>query len=154
MFMNLNHRKAQKEDLQRIVELLTDDELGSKREGEFAKHKKSYESTFEMIDKDPNQYLMAIFKENKLIGTCHMTLVPSLSYMGKVRCQIEALRVCSSERSKGIGHWVIREAIKWGKENNAKIFQLTADKKRTRVKKFYESLGFISTHEGYKLHLG
>lgn len=152
--MNLSHRKAKKSDLPKLIGLLIDDELGSKREGDFEKNKKSYEETFALIDRDPNQYLMVIEKDKEIIGTCHLTLVPSLTYKGKVRCQIEALRVCSSERSKGIGHWVIREGIEWGKKAGAKIFQLTADKRRERVKKFYESLGFVPTHDGYKLHLG
>lgn len=152
--MNLSHRKAKKSDLPKLIELLIDDELGSKREGDFKEHKKSYEETFDLIDKDPNQYLMVVEKGKNIIGTCHLTLVPSLTYKGKIRCQIEALRVCAKERNKGIGHWIIREGIEWGKKNGAKIFQLTADKRRERVKKFYESLGFISSHNGYKLHLG
>jgi GNAT superfamily N-acetyltransferase len=152
--MNLSHKKASKSDLPRLVELLIDDELGSKRDGDFEKNKKSYEDMFDLIDKDPNQYLMVILQEDKIIGTCHLTLVPSLTYKGKIRCQIEALRVCSKMRGKGMGHWVIREAIEWGKKNKAKIFQLTADKRRERVKKFYESLGFVPTHDGYKMNLG
>lgn len=152
--MKLSYRKAKKEDLQRLVELLTDDELGSQREGDFVKHQKSYQDIFALIDKDPNQYLMVAEKDSQMIGTCHLTLVPSLTYKGKVRAQIEAVRVCSSERNKGYGHQIIREAIEWGKKEGAKIFQLTADKRRQRAKKFYESLGFIESHNGYKLHLG
>lgn len=152
--MNLLYRKANKDDLPRLVELLTDDELGSQREGEFAKHQKSYEDTFTLIDKDPNQYLIIAEKEGELMGACHLTLVPSLTYKGKIRGQIEAVRVCSSMRNQGYGHQIIREAIEWGKKAGAKIFQLTADKKRERAKKFYESLGFIESHNGFKLHLG
>lgn len=152
--MNLSHRKAKKEDLKKLVELLTDDELGSQRDGEFSKNQKSYENAFSLIDKDPNQYLMAVLKEGEIIGTCHLSIVPSLTYKGKIRCQIEAVRVCKSLRNKGVGHWIIREAIEKGKKSGAKIFQLTADKRRDRAARFYESLGFIESHNGFKLHLG
>jgi len=151
--MNLSHRKAKKEDLAKLIELLSDDELGSKREGCFKQNKESYEKAFKLIDQDSNQYLMAVFEDGELVGTCHATLVPSITYMGKPRCAIEALRVFSNKRSRGIGHWIIREAINWGRANNAKIFQLTADKKRARVQKFYESLGFVHTHHGYKMFM-
>lgn len=137
-----------------MVELLTDDELGSQREGELAKNPKSYEETFALIDKDPNQYLMIAEKDGQVIGTCHLTLVPSLTYKGKIRAQIEAVRVCSSMHNKGYGHQIIREAIEWSKKAGATISQLTADKRRERVAKFYESLGFIASHNGFKLHLG
>lgn len=152
--MKISLRKAALKDLPRLVELLNDDELGSQREGEFAKHQKSYEDTFAQIDKDTNQYLMVAEIDARIIGTCHLTLVPSLTYKGKIRGQIEAVRVCSGERNKGYGHQIIREAIEVGKKAGAKIFQLTADKRRERAKKFYESLGFIESHNGFKLHLG
>ena len=33
------------------------------------------------------------------------------------------------------------------------MVQLTTDKTRADAKRFYESLGFVASHEGMKLHL-
>ena len=43
-------------------------------------------------------------------------------------------------------------AINRAKERNAHLLQLTTDKKRPKAIKFYEDLGFKTTHEGMKIH--
>lgn len=48
---------------------------------------------------------------------------------------------------------MINKAIELAKDKGAHMVQLTTDKKRPEAIKFYEKLGFISSHEGMKLHL-
>ena len=48
---------------------------------------------------------------------------------------------------------MIKEAIALGKSHGASIIQLTTNLKRPEAKKFYERLGFQSTHVGMKLYL-
>ena len=43
-------------------------------------------------------------------------------------------------------------AIERSKERKAHLLQLTTDKKRPEAIKFYEDLGFRSSHEGMKIH--
>lgn len=150
--VDLSHRKAKKEDLTDILEMLIDDELGSKREGDLKNP--DYMKAFKQIDKDPNQYLMVVESGGKVVGTCHLTFIPSLTFKGSLRMQIEAVRVARRERRHGIGHWLIREAMEYGKERGAKIMQLTTNSSRKRAIEFYEDIGFIASHVGMKLHLG
>jgi ribosomal protein S18 acetylase RimI-like enzyme len=144
-------RKAVLADLHSIVELLMDDELGKSREDNT--NIKKYEQVFNLIDRDPNQYLMVVEGEGALIGTCHLTLMPSLSFQGSIRLNIEAVRIAADYRSKGIGAWMITQAIEYGRKNGASFIQLATNKKREKAKKFYEKLGFEATHEGMKLYL-
>jgi GNAT superfamily N-acetyltransferase len=44
-------------------------------------------------------------------------------------------------------------AINRTKEKGCILLQLTTDKKRADALRFYETLGFVSTHEGMKLKL-
>jgi len=44
-------------------------------------------------------------------------------------------------------------AIHRSKERNAHLLQLTTDKKRSKLIKFYKNLGFKATHERMKMHL-
>ena len=67
--------------------------------------------------------------------------------------QIEAVRVDERYRGQKIGEWMIQQAISYGKSNGASIFQLTSNKSREEAIKFYEKLGFESTHEGMKLYI-
>lgn len=44
-------------------------------------------------------------------------------------------------------------AINMAKEKSCSIVQLTSNKTRTDAHRFYERLGFKSTHEGMKLEI-
>jgi N-acetylglutamate synthase-like GNAT family acetyltransferase len=151
---SLIFRKAKQNDLLAVLRLLAQDELGSQREifypNEIAP---CYNTAFEEIDIDPNQALMVVENSNKIIGTCHLTFMPSLTFQGSKRMNIEAVRIDQAFRNQGIGEWMIQQSIKLAKERGCKIIQLTTNKKRSQAKKFYEKIGFQATHEGMKLFL-
>jgi N-acetylglutamate synthase-like GNAT family acetyltransferase len=150
---NLTHRKAKLTDLPRLIELLLDDELGKTRESHSAHMNDHYINAFHKIDKDPNHYLMVIENSDKIIGTCHLTIMPSLTFIGSTRMQIEAVRVSAQYRGNKIGTWIINQAISYSKEHDVSIIQLTTNKKRAEANHFYEKLGFESSHDGMKLYL-
>ncbi len=153
MSIDLTHRKAILNDLDRIIELLLEDKLAQTRETIFKEKWQPYIDAFHQINLDPQQYLMVVEAQELIVGTCHLTLMPSLTFQGATRMQIEAVRVCEKHRGQNIGHWMITEAIQYGKSMGASVIQLTTDKQRPRAIKFYEDLGFMTTHEGMKLHL-
>lgn len=152
--MNIIHRRAKLDDLKEIVSLLADDKLGRAREEADDEVAQSYLEAFAKIDSDPNQYLMVLENDGEVIGTCHLTLMPSLTFSGSTRLQIEAVRVNSIIRGQNLGQQMIEFAINWGKEHGATIIQLTTNKERPDALRFYEKLGFKATHEGMKLYLG
>ena len=147
-------RKATLNDLPSIIALLADDELGNTREQSDTTIAPRYLTAFELINKDPNQFLMVVTNEAQtVIGTCHLTLMPSLTFTGSTRFQIEAVRIAASCRGQKIGEWMIKEVIALGKTHGATIIQLTTNIKRPKAKSFYEKVGFESTHIGMKLYL-
>jgi ribosomal protein S18 acetylase RimI-like enzyme len=154
-YSKLTHRKATINDLRRIIELLIEDELGQTREFLDKNHSidPNYLCAFENISRDPNQYLMVVEQGNQIIGTCHLSLIPSLTFKGSMRLNIEAVHVDQQHRGQGVGTWMMKQAITDGKLKGAYIIQLTTNKKRLRAKPFYEKLGFQASHEGMKLYL-
>ncbi len=150
---NLTHRKATLGDLPRIIELLLEDELGESRESRSIHLDENYIKAFHKIDSDSNQYLMVACNGNEMIGTCHLTIMPSLTFIGSTRMQIEAVRVALQQRGKKIGSWMFEQATLYAKENDVSIIQLTTNKNRSRAKNFYEKLGMQASHEGMKLYL-
>jgi N-acetylglutamate synthase-like GNAT family acetyltransferase len=150
---NLIHRKARIADLPHIIELLLEDELGSTRESKSSAVHENYIKAFHKIDSDPNQYLMVVENGDEIIGTCHLSLMPSLTFIGSTRMQIEAVRVAGKYRGQKIGSWMFDQAISYAKEHDVSIIQLTTNKKRPKAKHFYEKLGFEASHEGMKLYL-
>jgi ribosomal protein S18 acetylase RimI-like enzyme len=147
----INYRKALKSDIVRIVELLIEDDLGKSREDQ--SDMKPYFEAFAEIQEDPNQHLMVMLLDDEIIGTFHLTMMPSLSRAGSKRANIESVRIDKNLRGQKFGEQMIVKAIEIGKENGAVIFQLTTDKLRTDAKRFYEKLGFVASHEGMKLKL-
>ncbi len=112
-----------------------------------------YVAAYRLIEADPNQYLMVVTLGTAIVGTCHLTVMPSLTFTGTTRLQIEAVRVAADYRSKRIGQWMIDSAIDYGKSRGANLLQLTTNKQRTKAKQFYERLGFVASHEGMKMQL-
>lgn len=151
-FENLILRRARESDLFHIVELIADDELGSSREILSEKLDNRYLNAFHKIDKDENQYLAVVEYNGEIVATFQMTLIPYLTFIGSTRMQIENVHVSGKYRGAGIGEWMMKRAIEYGKSHGATIIQLTTNKKRSRARKFYEKLGFEASHEGMKLY--
>lgn len=148
--INLTQRKATIKDIPSIVQLLAEDELGQTREAPSSSINTRYLDAFKKIDSDPHQYLMVVYSDDHLIGTCHLTLMPSLTYQGSMRMQIEAVRIEKDYRGQKIGEWMMQQAFEYAKKHDVKIIQLTTNKLRPKAKQFYECLGFQPTHEGMK----
>jgi GNAT superfamily N-acetyltransferase len=145
-------RKAAAADLTDIVEMLANDPLGALRED--LQHPEKYEQAFDIISRDDNQELMVAENEDgEIIGTFQLTYIQYLTHQGSIRVQIESVRVRDDQRGKGIGEKMFQWAINRAKEKGAHLVQLTSDKKRPDAIRFYEKLGFVASHEGFKLHL-
>lgn len=149
----MNFRKATENDIATLVEMIADDVLGAKRENFQNPLPKAYLKAFEKINADENQELIVLENENsEIIGTFQLSFIQYLTYQGGIRAQIEAVRIKKGNRGLGIGKTMFEWAINRAKERKVHLLQLTTDKKRPKAIKFYEDLGFKSTHEGMKLH--
>lgn len=149
----LTHRKATIKDLGTIIDLLLEDDLGQTRETLDKELRQNYIDAFHKIDSDSNQYLMIVQRLDEIVGTCHLTIMPSLTYAGTIRMQIEAVRVSGKHRGHKIGRWMMEAAIEYGQSKGASIVQLTTNIQRPRAKQFYQKLGFEPSHIGMKMYL-
>ncbi|MBM7551409.1 GNAT family N-acetyltransferase [Thalassobacillus pellis] len=146
-------RIATEEDLDKIVEMLADDVLGSKRERYEQPLPKSYLQAFHAITADPNNELIVAYRNNNIIGVQQLTFIPYITHQGGWRATIEGVRTAPSARNSGVGTHLIQWAIKRAKDRGCHLIQLTTDKGRPDALRFYERLGFKATHEGLKLKL-
>lgn len=151
--MELKFREAIKEDIPSLVYMLSDDELGSKREDNSLPTNKNYLTAFSSINVDANNELIIVELEGHTAGMLQLTFIPYLTYMGSWRCLIEGVRVHSKYRGKGLGTDFLMWAIERAKERHCCMVQLTSDKQRPDALRFYEKLGFKASHEGFKLKL-
>ncbi|HEY9338520.1 N-acetyltransferase family protein [Kribbella sp. NPDC004138] len=144
-------RRATAADVAAIVAMIADDQLGATRES--LDDLTPYLAAFEQIDADPNQLLMVADRNDEVIGTLQLTIIPGLSRRGSTRGLIEAVRVAAPARGSGLGSTLIRWAVEESRTRGCALVQLTSDKTRTDAHRFYTTLGFTNSHEGFKLKL-
>jgi GNAT superfamily N-acetyltransferase len=145
-------RRACSDDIATIVELLAADQLGATRDS--TDDLAPYLVAFTAIDADPAQQLIvAVDADQHVVGTMQLTLIPGLARRGALRMQIEAVRVAAGQRGQGLGAAMIEWAAAEARQRGCALVQLTSDKSRTDAHRFYERLGFVRSHEGYKLAL-
>ncbi|MGF1595211.1 MAG: GNAT family N-acetyltransferase [Kiloniellaceae bacterium] len=149
----LTIRRATSADLTAIVHLLADDALGRSRESPGPPLDPCYAEAFAAIERDPNQFLAVAEEGGAIVGCLQLSFVPGLSRRGLWRGQIESVRVASGRRGGGLGRTLFDWAIAECRRRGCGLVQLTTDKARPDALRFYESLGFVASHEGLKLAL-
>jgi GNAT superfamily N-acetyltransferase len=148
---DLEIRPAVAADVPAIVAMLADDPLGAQRES--PDDLAPYLTALERLVADPNQHLVVAVREDRVVGTLQLTIIPGLSRRGSTRSIIEGVRVHADERGSGLGTQLIEWAVDESRRQNCRLVQLTSDVTRTDAHRFYERLGFEASHVGFKLPL-
>jgi GNAT superfamily N-acetyltransferase len=143
-------RRATEQDLPAIVALLADDVLGAVRE---APGDPAYDAAFAAIASDPNQMLAVAEQDGRILGCLQLSFLPGLSHRGAWRGQVESVRIAADQRGTGLGRRFLDWSIAQCRARGCRMVQLTTDKTRADARRFYESLGFVASHEGMKLTL-
>lgn len=146
----IQFRVATRSDVVAIVALLADDALGRAREQLMEPLPESYYHAFDVIETDPNNELLVACRDGEVIGTLQLTYTPSLSYQGSWRCTVESVRVAASLRGQGIGARFMEWALERARARGCHLVQLSTHRTRTEAHRFYEQLGFESSHVGMK----
>lgn|SRR5574341_633857 len=149
----INFRRARRADLPSIVRMLADDKLGSQRELYEDPIPVSYYVAFEQINNNPTHELIVAERNGEVIGTLHLMFLPSISFQGGLRAQIESVRVDKYHRNQGFGKEMMEWTIQRARERGAHVLQLTTHQSREDAHRFYERLGFKTSHLGMKLSL-
>ncbi|MGX5188621.1 N-acetyltransferase family protein [Streptomyces avermitilis] len=148
---DLEIRPAVAGDIPAIVAMLADDPLGAQRES--PDDLAPYLTALDRLAKDPNQHLVVAVREDRVIGTLQLTIIPGLSRRGSTRSIIEGVRIHADERGSGLGTRLIEWAVDESRRQGCQLVQLTSDATRTAAHRFYERLGFEASHVGFKLPL-
>lgn len=137
------------------MHLLVEDTRRAAIETAAPEARKSYEAAFRRVDADPSELLIvATDQSDVVVATMQLSFIPGLTRAGSTRLQIEAVRVRSDQRSNGLGGAMIEWAVQEGKRRGVGLVQLTSDRTREDAHRFYDRLGFVASHVGYKLDLG
>lgn len=146
----LSVRPATRGDIPAILAMLVDDKLGSTREE--PDNLALYEAAFERIASTPTVTLYLAESGGEPVGTFLFILIPGLALKGMLRVEIEQVRIASARRGQGLGRQMIGWAVDEARRRGAGMVQLTMNRERTESRRFYESLGFVASHDGFKLY--
>jgi len=151
--LNIQIRLATQTDLPAIVRMLAEDDLGAQRERFEMPLPQAYYDAFEAIEKDQNQELIVAEVDGEVIGILQLMFLPSVSYQGGTRAQVESVRVTQQLRGRGIGVEIMKWAMERARQRGCHLMQLTSHKSREDAHRFYERLGFTKSHIGMKINL-
>ncbi|MDJ1643542.1 GNAT family N-acetyltransferase [Streptomyces pakalii] len=148
---DLDIRPATPDDLPAVVAMLADDPLGAQRES--PDDLAPYQEALQRLADDPNQHVVVAVRQDRVVGTLQLTIIPGLSRRGSTRSIIEGVRIHGDERGSGLGTQLIQWAVDESRRQNCQLVQLTSDVTREDAHRFYERLGFTASHVGFKLAL-
>ena len=151
--MPLSYRAATPADLPFIIALIVEDSVIQTGDDPADAAHPDYLNALAEIDADPNQEMIVVEDDDVPVGCFQLSYLPGLMRRGMKRGQIEVVHVAEASRNRGIGGDMMRWAIERCRQNNCSMVQLTSNKKRLDAHRFYERLGFMKSHEGFKIYL-
>ena len=146
-------RPATRADVPEIVRMLADDHLGRQRERYELPLPETYFAAFDQINASPSFELIVAELDGRVVGTLQLIFIPSISYQGGLRAQVESVRVDEPLRNQGIGKSMMEWAIERARQRGAHLLQLTTHNTRQDAHRFYERLGFKGSSLGMKISL-
>ncbi|MGK7651698.1 GNAT family N-acetyltransferase [Roseovarius sp. B08] len=147
----IRFREAVAADVAGVVELLTDDMLGQGREGA---DPALYEAAFaRMQDEGSNHLVVGEDAAGRIVATYQITFISGLSLRAARRAQVESVRVAGHLRGQGVGEAMFDDVKARARAAGCSLVQLTMNVDREDARRFYERIGFVASHTGFKLAL-
>lgn len=144
----LHFRRAKGGDLQAIIALLADDELGRDRESTDWSAMPSYEEAFKRIDAGHGGVFVGEM-DGLIVAVYQLAIVPVLSYGGSIGAVLHDVRIANHLRSRGLGAELLEDAEERAHAAGCRHLSLTSNRVRARAHKFYERHGYTHTHHGF-----
>ncbi|MFF6775137.1 GNAT family N-acetyltransferase [Streptomyces sp. NPDC012637] len=148
-------RPATRADLPAVLALLADEERVV--DPASVTVTPAYERAFADIEADARNEVLVLVDDtddgDPVIGCLQATYIPGLGKGGAERALIEAVRIRADRRGGGLGRELMSRAVERARSRGCALVQLTSNKSRTDAHRFYASLGFARSHDGFKLAL-
>jgi ribosomal protein S18 acetylase RimI-like enzyme len=141
-------RPARREDVPAMIAMLADDHLGRARERVEDPLPAVYYEAFERVERDQNLTLVVAESEGRVVGCLQLAVLPGISSQGGIRGMLEDVRVATDCRSRGIGEQLVQWAVTEAKARGCNLVELLTHASRVDAQRFYQRLGFTSSHVG------
>lgn len=149
--MRVRFREARRTDVPAVVAMLADDLLGAGRE---QKGLEAYCDAFDALMAEAgNRVIVGEDESGAIVATYQITFISGLSLKAARRAQVESVRVAGHLRGQGLGQQMFADVEMRARAAGCRLIQLTTNAAREDAARFYESLGLVPSHIGFKRQL-
>jgi GNAT superfamily N-acetyltransferase len=145
----LRIRRARAADLDALLHLYDELHLENYRKLRVPRPRMARE--FARLSRNRNHAVLVAELRGRIVGTCHVIVVPHLGHALKPFAIVENVVVASDARSEGIGQRMMEAAGALARKRGCYKIALSSHVNRIRAHRFYERLGWTRTHFGYSL---
>jgi GNAT superfamily N-acetyltransferase len=146
-------RQAREADLVALIGLFAADPLGGHGDTIDPSAFPAYLAAFKTIEASPDQTLYVAELNDEVVGTFQTMITTTLTGRGSSSLIIEAVQTREDMRGQGIGAMMIDYCIADARQRGVRLVQLTSNAARKDAHRFYERLGFMPSHLGFKMRL-
>ena len=147
-------RDARENDIAALAAIFAEDDKGGHGDTADPSALPTYLAAYRHIEDSPDNRLLVVEFGGAVVGTAQVTFTTSLTGRGSTRMTIEAVQMRADMRGRGYGELLMRRCIELGRERGVRLVDLMSNAARTDAHRFYERLGFVKSHVGFKMKLG
>ena len=147
-------RDAREDDIAALAAIFAEDDKGGHGDTADPAALPAYLAAFRRIAESPDNRLLVVESGGEIVGTAQVTFTTSLTGRGSTRMTIEAVQIRADMRGRRYGEVLMRRCIELGRERGVRLVDLMSNAVRTDAHRFYERLGFVKSHIGFKMKLG
>jgi GNAT superfamily N-acetyltransferase len=144
-------REASEKDIPRILELYQQLAFDPSTEAPVPAHEECLR-IFSGMCAVPGYSLLVAEEDGEVTGTAVLAILPGFSHGGSPFALVEYVVVEEQKRSRGTGKVLMEYAMSRAREAGCYKIMLTSDKRREEAHRFYESLGFEASAEGFRYY--
>ncbi len=105
---------------------------------------------FKIIKTYPSYKIYVSTVNEMVVGTIAVLIMHNIGHLGKKSAILESIAVQPEWQNKGIGKTMLKHVTEICKEAGCYKISLSANIKREKAHKFYESLGFVQHGYSFK----
>ena len=144
-------RRATEADLPRLIELMAQ-LRPDEPEAEDPSRVEDYARVLARMTAQGQSVLVAE-DDGRIAGALVLAIIENITRKGTPYAIIENMVVDEAARGKRLGEALIEQAIVEARRAGCYKVSLTSNKRRSEAHRFYERLGFVQTHEAFRINL-
>jgi GNAT superfamily N-acetyltransferase len=141
-------RSAGPDDVKRLIELLGHGSLNDQQED--ITDLSVYLAALTEIQGTDGSDVLVVEQNGEVVGMCQLVIFRHFQRCGGRCAEVESMHIHPDFRGRGLGEQLLAVAVNAAREAGCYRIQLTSNLERPNAHRFYERLGFVPSHVGFK----